>query len=56
MRPAWMKLIAALAIAGALAAAWRYTPLADYLTAERVGAWAPPPFWACCHAVPASVA
>lgn len=35
-----MKLIAALAVAGALAAAWRYTPLAEYLTAERVGAWA----------------
>jgi len=35
-----MKLLAALAIAGALAAAWRYTPLADYVTAERVGAWA----------------
>jgi uncharacterized membrane protein YdjX (TVP38/TMEM64 family) len=40
MRPAWIKLIAALAVAGALAAAWRFTPLSEYVTAERVSGWA----------------
>lgn len=40
MRPAWWKVLAALVLAAALAAAWRYTPLADYVTAERVGGWA----------------
>ena len=40
MRPAWMKFIAALAISAALAAAWRFTPLSDYVTAERVSSWA----------------
>src|SRR5688500_6892124 len=38
--PAWGK-IAAIAIAIAcLAAAWRYTPLSEYVTAERIMGWA----------------
>jgi len=38
--PAWGKILAgALAIA-ALAAAWRYTPLAEIITAERINEWA----------------
>lgn len=38
--PAWGKLfLIALAIAG-LAAAWRYTPLADWITPEKVTQWA----------------
>lgn len=38
--PAWGKLVAlALAVAG-LAALWRYTPLSEVVTAERIGAWA----------------
>jgi phospholipase D1/2 len=39
-RPAWLR-IALLAVAlAALAAAWRYTPLREFLTAERITAWA----------------
>ena len=39
-RPAWHR-IALIAIAlAALAAAWRYTPLKEFLTAERINAWA----------------
>lgn len=39
-RPAWGKIaLGVLALAG-LAAAWRWTPLADYLTAERIMGWA----------------
>jgi uncharacterized membrane protein YdjX (TVP38/TMEM64 family) len=39
-RPAWGK-IAAISLGGvALFALWRYTPLADHLTAERLGQWA----------------
>ena len=39
-KPAWGKLLAlALAIAG-LALAWRYTPLSELLTAERINEWA----------------
>lgn len=39
-RPAWGEiLITALAFAG-LAAAWRYTPLSEFVTAERIGEWA----------------
>jgi len=38
--PAWGK-IALIAIAiAALAAAWRYTPLSEFLTAERIAGWA----------------
>ncbi|MBX6392064.1 MAG: TVP38/TMEM64 family protein [Burkholderiales bacterium] len=39
-KPAWGKLVAAAVVIAALTAAWRYTPLADYLTAQRIGAWA----------------
>lgn len=39
-RPAWGKLaLIALALA-ALAAAWQWTPLSEYLTPERVSSWA----------------
>ena len=39
-RPAWGK-IAAVSLSGvALFALWRYTPLADFLTAERLAGWA----------------
>lgn len=39
-RPAWGKIaVAALALA-ALAAAWRWTPLAEYLTPQRIMGWA----------------
>jgi uncharacterized membrane protein YdjX (TVP38/TMEM64 family) len=37
--PAWGKIALILAVAAALAAAWRWTPLADYVTAERILAW-----------------
>ena len=39
-RPAWGKLIAIVVVIAALAAAWRWTPLSEYLTAERIGGWA----------------
>jgi phosphatidylserine/phosphatidylglycerophosphate/cardiolipin synthase-like enzyme/uncharacterized membrane protein YdjX (TVP38/TMEM64 family) len=39
-RPAWGKIALFLALAAALAAAWRFTPLAELVTAERVIAWA----------------
>lgn len=39
-RPAWGKLIAAALVVAALAAAWRYTPLSEYITAARITAWA----------------
>ena len=39
-RPAWGK-IAAISLSGvALFAAWRYTPLAEFLTAQRLSGWA----------------
>jgi phospholipase D1/2 len=38
--PQWGKLVAALVACAALAAAWRYTPLSEFVTAERVIAWA----------------
>lgn len=37
--PAWGKLALILAGAAALAAVWRWTPLADYVSAERILAW-----------------
>ncbi|HEX7052525.1 MAG TPA: VTT domain-containing protein [Burkholderiales bacterium] len=38
-RPAWRKLaLIALVVVG-LAATWRFTPLAELLTPERIGAW-----------------
>jgi phospholipase D1/2 len=36
----WKKLALAAVALGALAAAWRYSPLADFLTLQRVSAWA----------------
>jgi uncharacterized membrane protein YdjX (TVP38/TMEM64 family) len=39
-RPAWGRIfLIALGVAG-LAAAWRYTPLSDYVTGERIAGWA----------------
>ncbi len=38
--PAWGKIGAAALAIAALAAAWRYTPLSEYITAERIIAWA----------------
>jgi len=35
-RPAWGKILLITLILAALGAAWRYTPLADYLTLDRV--------------------
>jgi uncharacterized membrane protein YdjX (TVP38/TMEM64 family) len=37
--PAWGKLALILAGAAALAALWRWTPLAEYVTAERILGW-----------------
>jgi len=37
--PAWGKLALILVGAAALAAVWRWTPLADYVTAERILGW-----------------
>ncbi|HET7197624.1 MAG TPA: VTT domain-containing protein [Burkholderiales bacterium] len=39
-RPAWTKLALIALAAGALAAAWRFTPLADALTPHHIAAWA----------------
>ncbi len=39
-RAAWGKLAALALVLAALAAAWRYTPLAELVTAERIVAWA----------------
>jgi phospholipase D1/2 len=38
--PAWGKLVAIVLACAALAAAWRYTPLSELVTAERIIAWA----------------
>lgn len=38
--PAWGKIFAIALVVGALAAAWRYTPLSELVTAERVIDWA----------------
>src|SRR5436853_5993469 len=38
--PAWGKIAVIVAAIVALAAAWRYTPLTEYVTPERVAAWA----------------
>jgi phospholipase D1/2 len=37
--PAWGKLIAAAVVLAALAAAWRWTPLAEIVTVENILAW-----------------
>lgn len=39
-RPAWGKIALAAIAMAALAGAWRYSPLADYLTAHRIAGWA----------------
>ena len=39
-RPAWGKILIAALVVAALAAAWRYTPLSEYITAERINGWA----------------
>jgi phospholipase D1/2 len=39
-QPAWGKILLAVLATAALAAAWRYTPLSEFITAERVIAWA----------------
>lgn len=38
-KPAWGKLVAAAVALAALAAAWRWTPLAEIVTAENILAW-----------------
>jgi uncharacterized membrane protein YdjX (TVP38/TMEM64 family) len=38
--PAWGKILAAALVVAALAAAWRYTPLSEAITGERIIAWA----------------
>lgn len=38
--PAWGKLLAIVVVIAALAAAWRYTPLSEFITAERITGWA----------------
>lgn len=39
-RPKWLRLIAIGVALAALAAAWRYTPLRELVTADRINAWA----------------
>lgn len=39
-KPAWSKIAAIVIGCAALAAAWRYTPLSELVTAERIVAWA----------------
>ena len=39
-RPAWLKLLPLVVLVLALFLAWRYTPLADYITTERIRGWA----------------
>jgi uncharacterized membrane protein YdjX (TVP38/TMEM64 family) len=39
-RPAWGKIAAFLVACVALAAAWRYTPLSELVTAQRINEWA----------------
>jgi uncharacterized membrane protein YdjX (TVP38/TMEM64 family) len=39
-RPAWGKIAVIVLACVALAAAWRYTPLSEFITAERIVAWA----------------
>jgi phospholipase D1/2 len=38
--PQWGKLVAIVLACAALAAAWRYTPLSEYVTAQRIIGWA----------------
>jgi phospholipase D1/2 len=39
-QPAWGKILLAVLATAALAAAWRYTPLSEFITAERIVGWA----------------
>lgn len=39
-KPAWGKILLIALGCAALAAAWRYTPLSEFVTAERITAWA----------------
>jgi phospholipase D1/2 len=39
-RPAWGKILVFLVVCIALAAAWRYTPLSELITGERITGWA----------------
>lgn len=39
-RPAWGKIAIAALVMAALAGAWRFSPLADYLTPHRLAEWA----------------
>src|SRR5262245_15484708 len=39
-RPAWGKILIFALILAALAAAWRLTPLSEFVTGERISAWA----------------
>jgi phospholipase D1/2 len=39
-KPAWGKIGAGLVVLAALAAAWRWTPLAEYITPQRIMGWA----------------
>jgi len=39
-KPAWGKILIAVLATAALAAAWRYTPLSELITPERIIAWA----------------
>jgi len=39
-QPAWGKILAVVLACAALAAAWRYTPLSEFITAERIIGWA----------------
>ena len=38
--PAWVKLLSVVLVFMGLAAAWRYTPLSELITPERITAWA----------------
>ena len=40
LAPAWGKIFLIVAIIAALAAAWRYTPLSEYVSPERISEWA----------------
>ena len=39
-RPAWQKIVPALVVVVGLFLAWRYTPLAEWLTAQQIIEWA----------------
>ncbi len=39
-RPAWVRIALIVAVTAGMAAAWRFTPLSEYVTAERIAGWA----------------